>query len=77
MRGAFESALLQRRPRKTQSRMLAVRRPPKFNITIAKTERVVAERASGDVAVDENLLLVIIRFLHRVKINRDVTTILR
>jgi hypothetical protein len=38
---------------KLRTEVVAARRPPKFNITIAKTERLVAERAAGGIAVHE------------------------
>jgi hypothetical protein len=38
---------------KLRTEVVAVRRPPKFNITIAETERLVAERAASGAAVHE------------------------
>ena len=38
---------------KLRTEVVTVRRPPKFNITIAGTERLVAERAAGRAAVHE------------------------
>jgi hypothetical protein len=36
-----------------RTEVVAVRRPPRFNITIAKAERLVAERAAGGPAAHE------------------------
>ena len=38
---------------KLRTEVVAVRRPPKFNMTFAEKERLVAERAAGGPAVHE------------------------
>ena len=40
---------------KLRTKVVAISRPPKFNMTIAKTERLVAERSAGGAAVYEVL----------------------